>query len=87
MSDHKDALFAAKEFAAGLPVLPESPEPVSTGFRAAMLEGQIADLKQRQRTLLDAFKDLTAQYALLRGHDCPAVVAARRLIQAVELQS
>lgn len=87
MSNDNQALFAAKEFAAGLPRLAESPEPASTGFRAALLESQIADLRLRQRALLDALKELVAEHAALRGNDCLTVVTTRRLIQAVEAQS
>ncbi len=86
-NDHNDARFAASEFAAGLPKLAESPEPAATGFRAAMLESQIADLRLRQRALLDALKELVAEHAALRGNDCLTVVTTRRLIQAVEAQS
>lgn len=84
---HKDALFAAQEFAAGLPRLAESPEPATTGFRAALLENRIADLMLRQESLIAALKELTELYAALRGNESPVVVATRRLIQAVEAAS
>lgn len=84
MPDHNDARFAASEFAASLPKLAESPEPATTGFRAAMLETRIEALLKSQEMLVESTKALIDDLALFRGPQHRVIVTARRLVQIVE---
>lgn len=82
---NNDARSAASEFAAGLSRIAQSPEPATTGFRAALLESRIDALLDNQQQLLEAIKSLMGDLALFRGQDHETVAAARRLVLVTEM--